>query len=188
VSLGDFQATGIWTNRTGRRYGTTRTAEYRFRTPSGKIELANERLRRRGLDAVPRYTPPAPTPDRMFRLLPGKQAYFTHAANQNNAWLHELCPENRVWINRGAAAARQISDGDLVVVRSPIGEVRIKAWVTDRIRPDCVHVPHGFGQISPGLTTASGVGASDQDLIEPRWDRISGNAALHETFVTVEKA
>jgi thiosulfate reductase/polysulfide reductase chain A len=64
----------------------------------------------------------------------------------------------------------------------------VKAWVTDRIRPDCVHLPHGWGQTSPALTQASGAGASDQDLIEARWDRISGNAALHETFVTVEKA
>jgi thiosulfate reductase / polysulfide reductase chain A len=181
-------ATGVWTNRTGRRYGATRTAEYRFRTPSGKIELANERLRRRGLDPVPRYTPPAAAPARTLRLLPGKQAYFTHAANQNNAWLHELCPDNRLWINRSSAAIRGIADGDPVIVRSPIAEVRVKAWVTDRIRPDCVHLPHGFGQTSPGLTRAAGTGASDQDLIEPRWDRISGNAALHETFVTVEKA
>jgi thiosulfate reductase / polysulfide reductase chain A len=187
LSLRDLQATGTWTNRTGRRYGGTRTAEYRFRTPSGKIELANERLRRNGLDALPRYAPPAETPAGQLRLLPGKQAYFTHAANQNNAWLRELCPEGRLWINRASATARGIADGDLVVVRSPIAEVRLKAWVTDRIRPDCVHLPHGFGQTSPGLTLAAGAGASDQDLIEPRWDRISGNAALHETFVSVEK-
>ena len=98
-----------------------------------------------------------------------------------------LKAENRLWINRASAAARGIADGDVVVVRSPIAEVRMKAWATDRIRPDCVHLPHGFGQTSPGMTLAAGAGASDQDLIEPRWDRISGNAALHETFVTVEK-
>jgi thiosulfate reductase/polysulfide reductase chain A len=188
LSIRDLREKGIWTNRTGRKYGATRTPDYRFRTPSGKIELANERLRRKGLDPIPRYTPPATAPDRALRLLPGKQAYFTHAANQNNAWLHELCPENRLWINRDSAAARGIADGDLVLVRSPIGQVRIKAWVTERIRPDCVHLPHGFGQSSAGLTLAAGAGASDQDLIESRWDRISGNAALHETFVTVEKA
>ncbi len=188
IKVGDLAATGIWTNRTGRKYGATRHPEYRFRTPSGRIELANERLRRNGYDALPRYTAPAAVPAGRFRLIPGKQAYFTHAANQNNKWLHELWPENRLWINRREAAARRIADGDLVVVRSPIGEVRLKAWVTERIRPDCVHLPHGFGQTSPGLTLAAGAGASDQDLIEPRFDRISGNAALHETFVTVEKA
>ena len=184
----DFDATGIWTNRTGRTYGATRTPDYVFRTPSGKIELANERLRRQGLEPLPRYVPPASAPEGRLRLLVGKQAYFTHAANQDNAWLHELCPENRLWIARSAAEARGIADGDAVRVRSAVGEVRMKCWVTERIRPDCVHLPHGFGHRSPGLKRAAGAGASDQDLIEPRWDRISGNAALHETFVTVEKA
>ncbi len=183
-----FDATGVWSNRTGRTYGATRSPEHRFRTPSGRIELANERLRRNNLDPLPRYQPPAAPPRGTLRLLPGKQAYFTHAANQHNAWLRELSPDNRLWINRDAAAARGIADGDLVSVRSPVGEVRVRAWVTDRIRPDCVHLPHGFGQRSPALRASYGVGASDQDLIEPRWDRISGNAALHETFVTVEKA
>ncbi|MGE3276844.1 MAG: molybdopterin-dependent oxidoreductase [Vicinamibacterales bacterium] len=180
--------TGIWTDRTGPVYGATRTPEYRFRTPSGKIELANERLRRNGYDPLPVYHAPAAPPPGRLRFLPGKQAIFTHAANQNNAWLHELCPEGRLWINTSAAHDRGIADGDLVRVASPVGEVRVHAWVTERIRPDCVHLPHGFGQTSPGLTRTAGAGGSDQDLIEPRWDRISGNAALHETFVTVEKA
>lgn len=183
-----FDATGVWSNRTSRQYGTTRNPDYRFRTPSGKIELANERLRRNGFAALPAYVAPTRPPTSQFRLLPGKQALFTHAANQNNAWLHELCPENRLWINRQAASERRIADGDLVRVRSRVGEIEVRAFVTERIRPDCVHLPHGFGQRSPWLRQAAGRGASDQDLIEPHWDRISGNAALHETFVTVERA
>lgn len=182
-----FDATGVWSDRTARQYGTTRTPEFRFRTPSGKIELANERLRRNGYPALPGYMAPAQPPQGEFRLLPGKQAIFTHAANQNNEWLHELHAENRLWINRDVAARWGIADGDLVRVRSRVGEVRVRAFVTARIRPDCVHLPHGFGQKAPGLTRIAGRGASDQDLIEPRWDRISGNAALHETFVTVER-
>jgi thiosulfate reductase/polysulfide reductase chain A len=183
----DFDRSGMWSDRQARTYGTTRNAEYRFRTPSGKIELANERLRRQGLDPLPRYVPPVGPGPGEFRLLPGKQALFTHAANQNNEWLHELCPENRLWIHRGEAARRGIAEGDEVIVRSAAGQVRVKAHVTDRIRPDCVHLPHGFGQRSPGLRRAGGRGASDQDLIVARSDRITGNAALHETFVSVEK-
>lgn len=188
ISLADFERTGVWTNRTKRNYGTTLNADYRFRTPSGKIELACERLRRQNLDPMPKYTSPVqPTEDKL-RLLPGKQAIFTHAANQNNEWLHELQPENSVWIHRNQADRRGIGDGDMCIVRSSVGEVRIRAKVTERIRPDCVHIPHGFGHRSPALHLAVNRGASDQDLILPRWDRLSGNAALHETFVTVEPA
>ena len=182
-----FAATGVWSNRTARTYGATRGPEFRFRTPSGKIELANERLRRNGYPPLPEYAPPAQPPPGQFRLLPGKQAQFTHAANQNNEWLHELCAENRLWLHRGVAGSKGIADGDLVRVRSRVGEVKVRAFVTDRIRPDCVHLPHGFGHTTPALRRAFGRGVSDQDLIEPRWDRISGNAALHETFVTVER-
>ncbi|HYU41593.1 MAG TPA: molybdopterin dinucleotide binding domain-containing protein, partial [Vicinamibacteria bacterium] len=187
LTAADFDRTGMWSDRQVRSYGTTRNAEYRFRTPSGKVELANERLRRQGLDPLPRYVPPVGPAPGEFRLLPGKQAFFTHAANQNNEWLHELCPENLLWIHRAEAEKRHIGEGDVVIVRSSVGQVRVKAHVTDRLRPDCVHLPHGFGQRSPGLRRARGRGASDQDLIVARSDRITGNAALHETFVSVEK-
>lgn len=183
-----FDATGLWSDRSARGYGTTLGPEYRFRTPSGKIELANERLRRQGLEPLPRYVAPIqPTGDQL-RLLPAKQALFTHASNQNNEWLHELCPENSLWIHPDEAARRRVRNGDLVWVRSPIGRVRVRAHVTARIRPDCVCLPHGFGHRSPGLTRVAGRGASDQDLIVAAHDRLSGNAALHETFVTVERA
>jgi len=184
----EFERTGTWTNREQRSFGTTLTPEFRFRTPSGKIELANERFRRQGYDPLPKYVAPQRPLDGSFRLLPGKQAFFTHAALQNNEWLHEICPENRLWINRRVAELRRIAEGDWLIVRSPVGRVRIRAHVTDRIRPDCVHLPHGFGHRSSGLRRAGGRGASDQDLIVAREDRISGNAAMHETFVTVERA
>jgi len=188
LTLRDFDQTGMWTDRTSRSYGTASGPEFRFRTPTGKIELANERLRRQGLDPLPRYVAPTQPLPGQFRLIPGKQAFFTHAANQNNEWLHELYPENALWINKREAERRRIRENDWVVVRSPIAEVRIRAHVTDRIRPDCVHLPHGFGHRSGGLRLARGKGVSDQDLIVAGEDRISGNAALHETFVTVERA
>jgi len=188
LSAKDFERTGTWSDRSERSYGATLQPDYRFRTPSGKIELANERLRRQGLDPLPRYVAPVQPEGGLLRLLPAKQAYFTHAANQNNEWLHELYPENSVSINRVEADKRRIAEGDWVIVRSPVGQVRIRAHVTDRIRPDCVSIPHGFGHRSPALGLAGGKGASDQDLIVGGEDRISGNAALHETFVSVERA
>ena len=100
----------------------------------------------------PRTRPPRRRLPISCRFLTGKQALFTHASNQNNAWLHELGPENRLWINRTVAERKGIADGDLVRVRSRIGQVEVRALVTDRIRPDCVHMPHGFGHTTPWLT------------------------------------
>jgi thiosulfate reductase/polysulfide reductase chain A len=184
----DLVSTGIWSDHKKKVYGETLKDGYRFRTPSGKIELASERFRRRGYRTIPEYTPPEEIPRGQFRLIVGKNAYFTHAANQNNPWLHELMPENALWIHPRPAADRGIADGDLVSVKSVVGAVSLKAMVTEKIRPDCVHIPHGFDHISPMMTRVHGVGACDSDLIVSREDKITGNAALHETLVTVERS
>lgn len=183
----DLAATGIWTDRTERASGATLADGYRFRTPSGKIELASERFRRRGYAAVPAYVAPQPIPKDRFRLLVGKNAFFTHAANQNNPLLHELMPENRLWIHPVPAKRRGIADGDRVRIVSAVGRVEMRALVTGRIRPDCVHIPHGFDHESPGMSRVHAVGGCDADLLVSREDAISGNAALHETLVQVTR-
>jgi hypothetical protein len=33
----------------------------------------------------------------------------------------------------------------------------------------------------------AGIGASDAQLLEAAWEKVSGNSALHETFVSVRK-
>jgi thiosulfate reductase/polysulfide reductase chain A len=182
----DMVATGTWARERSKKYGTTLEG-YRFRTPSGKIELASERFRRRGYDPVPRYRAPEPIPRGSLRLLVGKNALFTHASNQNNPWLHDLMTSNRLWISSSAARDRGIADGDLVKVTSPVGEVTVAARVTEEIRPDCVHLPHGFDHISPLMSRVHGRGGCDSDLLITREDRITGNAALHETLVTVAR-
>ena len=66
--------------------------------------------------------------------------------------------------------------------------VQLRARVTQEIRPDCVFMLHGYGKRSPWLKNAYRRGGSDAVLIEAAWDRASGNAAMHETFVKVAKA
>ena len=122
------------------------------------------------------------------RLVTGRYAFFTHSANQNNRWLNALHPENDIWINPDVARAKGIEDGDYVMVRSPVGEQRIKAYVTPRIRPDTVFISHGFGTNSAGQTTLYGKGGADQVLMESRADTITNNQALHETWVEITKA
>ena len=96
-------------------------------------------------------------------------------------------PEGRLWLHPDPARSRGIVDGDSVRVKSPVGQVEVRVSVTERIRPDCVYLPHGFGHLSPMLTRVHGSGACDADLIVSREDKISGNAVMHETFVTVSR-
>lgn len=162
-------------------------AELVFSTPSGKIEISSSALAAGKFDPLPKWEePPAPAPGQ-FYLLAGKVATHTQFATQNNRYLHDLFPENTLWINTQVAAKLGIQNGDSVLVESEVGKGVIKAYVTERIRPDCVWTTQGFGQQSKALHTAYGVGASDSDLHVTYVDPVSGGQALSQTFVRVSK-
>ncbi len=178
---------GVFTPEGAPFYGTTREPGHRFLTKSGKIELYSERLADAGHDPLPVYRPLVEPPEGAFRMILGRKATHTHANNTNNIWLHEFVPVNDVWINPEPAARLGVTTGDLVEVRSDVGAVRLKARVTQEIRPDCVFMLHGFGKKSRMQRLAFDVGACDADLLTSSMDRVSGNAAFHETFVRVRK-
>ena len=158
-----------------------------FNTPSGKIEIASSALAAGKFPPLPRWEePPVPGPDQFF-LLTGKVAQHTQFATQNNPYLADLFPENALWINTHEAEKRGIKDGDLVLVESDVGKVMIKAYVTERIRPDCVFATQGYGHQSKALRVAYGVGSSDSDLHVTYVDPVSGGQALSQTFVRVSK-
>jgi thiosulfate reductase / polysulfide reductase chain A len=168
-------------------YGKTLGAGHRFLTKSGKIELYSERLLDAGHDPLPVYRAPEQPPPGSFRMVLGRKATHTHAATTNNVWLAEQAPTNDLWINPEPAARLGIGSGDLVEVASGTGTVRLPARVTGEIRPDCVFMLHGFGKRSKALSLSYGNGACDADVLTTAWDKVSGNAAFHETFVTVKK-
>jgi thiosulfate reductase/polysulfide reductase chain A len=177
---------GVYVGQGFPKYGTTLKPEHRFITKSGKIELYSERLQEAGFSPLPVYVPPPPVPEGKFRLIVGRRAYFTHANSTNLSWLNALEPENSLWLHPVAAGRLGISDGSRLEVSSAVGTVQMKARVTQEIRPDCVFMLHGYGKRSQWQRLAT-QGASDAALLESAWDRISGNASLHETFVKVRK-
>ncbi len=178
---------GIWVPPgQGLKLGEYRNGNKKFKTPSGKIEFVSERFRRNDYDPLPIYEPVVEEQGKQ-RLVTGRFALFTHASNQNNVWLNAIHPENEVWMNPDLADEKGIEDGEYVKVRSRVGEVRIKAYVTPRIRKDTVFITHGFGTNSSGQTTLYGKGGADQALMEDKADTISNNQALHETFVEIVK-
>jgi thiosulfate reductase / polysulfide reductase chain A len=161
----------------------------KWNTPSGKIEIASETLRKANFPAVPTWeAPPTPSEGR-FYLLTGKVAQHTQFATQNNAYLNEVDYHTReLWLHPSAAAKRGIKDGDSVKVTSEVGEITVKVWVTEGIRPDCVFLAPGYGHQSRGLKIANNKGASSSDVHVTYTDPVSGGQALTQTFVTVERA
>ena len=46
----------------------------------------------------------------------------------------------------------------------------------------------GFGALSKGLSRINGNGLCIASVLEGKYDAVTGNAAMHETFVSVTKA
>ena len=82
-----------------------------FNTPSRKVELYSEALSTAGHSPLPEYEPPAEGPAGYFRLLYGRSPVHTFARTQNTPALHELQPENEVWVNDAVAARLGLKDG-----------------------------------------------------------------------------
>ncbi len=159
-----------------------------FKTRSKKIELYNTRYKDKGIDPMPVYKRPKSVPENHFRIVVGRNAYITQSASTNNSLLWELQKENTLWIHPKSARSLDIKNSELVNVKSSVGKVTIKARVTKETRPDTVYMDTGFGVLSKGLTNIFGKGACIAEVLEDRADKISGNMAMHETFVTVSKA
>jgi thiosulfate reductase/polysulfide reductase chain A len=170
------------------KYGNTRKPGFRFKTRTGKIELANVKYPGEGLDALPTYAAPRQPEPGKFRFILGRHGWNTHSGTQNNEFLWEIQKVNTLWINTVSAKKLGIMNGDKVKVKSSVGEQEIEAYVTEKIRPDCVFYAHGFGRLSPQLSLVYKKGASQAEILEDYIEPISGNAALHETFVTITKA
>jgi thiosulfate reductase/polysulfide reductase chain A len=157
-----------------------------FTTASKKVELYSAALEKAGFDPLPRYDPTPEPPAGWFRLLYGRSPVHTFARTQNTPVLHELQPENDVWLNDAVAANLGLADGERVWLENQegtrSGPIRVKA--TPRIRRDCVFTVHGFGHEAPGMRRAHRKGASDTKL-QSRYqlDPISGGAGMRVNFV-----
>jgi anaerobic selenocysteine-containing dehydrogenase len=116
----------------------------------------------------------------------------------NNSWMHNVSvlvkgkPRCTAHLHPQDAEALGVVDGQEVVVRSRVGEVRIPAEVTDAIRTGVVSIPHGWGHDLDGvqLDVARAHAGVNSNLLadETLFDPISGNAVLNGIPVTVEPA
>nr|MDJ0884797.1 molybdopterin dinucleotide binding domain-containing protein [Desulfobacterales bacterium] len=138
--------------------------------------------------SFPDYTPVPAAESGRFRLVVGRVVLHTHVSTQNNPYLHELFPENALWINAAKAAELGIKNDALVEVTSPVGSGVLKAYVTDLIHPEAVFLVHGFGHEAKLAARCYNRGVSDSVLQENITDKVGGSPAFHDTFVTVKAA
>ncbi len=168
---------------------TSEGAPLTFNTPSGKIEFYSLQLEKAGFDPVPVFHRHAEPPPGAFRLLSGRSPVHTFSRTQSNRVLSDMMDENEVWINADAARRLDLKSGDYVCLRNQDAVIsnRVRVKATQRIRPDCVFLVHGFGHTAKGLTHAFQKGASDAQLVTRyATDPLMGGTGMNVNFVTLE--
>lgn len=115
----------------------------------------------------------------------------------NNSWMHNSHRLNTgrdrctVLVHPLDARDRDIADGEIVTVRSRVGEVQIEVCISEEIMPGVLSIPHGFGHGRAGtrMSHANGrPGVSVNDLTDDLFcDEPSGNAALNGVPVTLQR-
>jgi len=161
--------------------------EPEFYTTSKKIELYSQDLADYGQDPIPVYKKHEEPSDGFFRLLYGRSPAHSFARTINNPILSQVDPENEVWVNNNIADEWGLKTGQYIKLKNQDGKMttKIKVRVTQRIRPDCVYMVHGFGSSQKKLKLAFNQGADDQVLMtKVLIDPIMGGQGIHGNFVT----
>ena len=184
-----FRATGIYLGEDQLRVGLADFVgdpqAHPLSTPSGKIELASDALRRGGFTPVPTARCLAPEPDYPLRLVTPKSRYRIHSQHSNIPWFRER-EEQALWIHPDDAAARGIADADSILVSSPQGSVRVPARVTSDIMAGVVCLLEGVWpeMASDGIDVAG----SANVLTDTTPTMPSASSRTHSVLVQVEAA
>ena len=156
-----------------------------FPTPSGKVEFYAEFLEDYGYDPLPRFEEPLESPistpdlakEYPLVLNTGNRIpWYTHSKHRDVPWLRQLQPDPVVGIYPSDAEERGISQGDDVILSSPLGEIKVKADVTRLVRPGVIDIFHGWAD------------ANANDLTSRDFDPISGFPPFKEGLCEVKKA
>lgn len=114
--------------------------------------------------------------------------------NANEPWLQEspdplttIVWDSWVEVHPKTAAKLGIVEGDIVEVASKSGAIKAQVYVFPGIHPDVISVPLGYGHEAMGRY-AKGVGANVFRMLDPIFDKETGELAMHETRVKITKA
>ena len=161
--------------------------DFRFRTPSGEIELYKEDLVPHGAELPAYHEPIEASPfnpiARRFplTLLFSHSQYRIHSTFANMPMIKKVEPEPFLEIHPADAAARGIAGDDVVRVSNDRGTVTLRCRLNAGLRPGVLVLPEGhwvkdFRDGDPYSLT--------HDLVSPT----SENYSFYDTLVEVEKA
>ena len=124
-----------------------------FKTPSKKVELYCNTLKRLGYDPLPTYKEPPESPVKqpeMAKYFPyvlttgSRRSEFFHSEHRQIKSLRKRRPHPIAEMHPDIAANHEVHDGDWIYIESPRGRIKMKASVTKDIRKGVVNIEHGW--------------------------------------------
>jgi len=159
--------------------------DFRFNTPTQKIEFFSQRIRDRwGKDPLPAYNVPVEnkySSPNIYNKYP-LSLISSHAYNKMNSQFSDISilkEEPFIWINPEDAESRRINDGEKVKVYNERGSLILKAILTEKAPTGIVHTYFGWwdGVHQANLNKLTGEYMSD----------IGFGTAFHNCLVEVKK-
>ena len=128
-----------------------------------------------------------------YHLAPVVRSGMRDGRHANLPWMQET-PDTLTtivwdsWVEIHPATAKRLGivDGDIVEVASASGSLRTQAYVFPGVHPEVVGVPLGQGHESLGRY-ANGRGVNPFRILDPVFDRKTGELAMYATRVRVSK-
>ncbi len=129
---------------------------YGLQTPSGQVEFYSARLEQNGHWPVPyldgsRHDPISYSQQKDKYNLVGmsgeRENRFTHTQFHNVPALLKNAQPPQVDMHQDDARELNIENGDLVLISSPKGQIRMPARISDSINPGSVIIAWGWGEV-----------------------------------------
>lgn len=162
-------------------------SDYRFSTPSGKIELVSEEANKRwGADRIPLFREPVESTKQEsltnknypLNFLTPNTKNRIHSQFNNLKMIRDVSSKPEILINPNDASSRNIKTGDKVRIFNDRGSLTIEAKLDYSIKAKSVSVTNGWW-ITEGGTVNFLSCARETDM--------GYGAAFHDNLVEVEK-
>jgi anaerobic selenocysteine-containing dehydrogenase len=131
-----------------------------FRTPTGKVEIYSEQLKRFAYDPSPirkdAHEPVAASAEFPLNLTTGGNLLsYLHWQFRYIPKLRKMAPEPLFEIHPNTARQYGLSEGEMAEIQTRSGRIQLKAHLTDTIRPDTIHIAQGWEEANANLLTGA---------------------------------
>jgi len=159
-------------------------SDFKFSTPSGKIELLSEQaVELWNVDTLPAYKPAQEAGNQTnlkypLHLMSPNTKNRIHSQFNNLECIKMVSGEPSIYINPVDAQERGVKDGEMVKIFNDRGDIEVIAEVTYQVRIGCVVIPNGWWQTQGGAVNFLSFG---------RETDMGHGTAFHDNMVQVEK-